>query len=177
MTNAKGQLGEQLVATWLQTQGWRILHHRWHCRWGEIDLITYRDVDGKNNSVSNLDINYQLYSPNPLPAKTESPILAFVEVKTRSRRNWDADGQLAITSSKQAKILRTAELFLAKHPDLSNLPCRFDVALVRYQRIYQNSRRDNTSNPLPTSTPQFGKPFLLEGYELILQDYIESAFF
>jgi len=177
MTTNKGQLGEQLVATWLQAQGWTILHHRWHCRWGEIDLIAYRDGEVKENPVSNLDINPQFQPPTPLPANAESPILAFVEVKTRSRGNWDADGQLAITSSKQAKIWRTAELFLAENPDLSDLPCRFDVALVRYHRICKNSRPVNTRNVLPTSAPQFGEPFLLEGYELILQDYIESAFF
>jgi len=113
MTNAKGQLGEQLVATWLQTQGWRILHHRWHCRWGEIDLITYRDVDGKNNSVSNLDINYQLYSPNPLPAKTESPILAFVEVKTR-RTPLTEDAFAAMTPRKQQRLIKAVHLYLAQ---------------------------------------------------------------
>ena len=176
MTNAKGQLGEQLVATWLQAQGWTILHHRWHCRWGEIDLIAYRDVQGKENSISNLDINPQFHSPTFSPANAESSILAFVEVKTRSRGNWDADGQLAITSSKQAKLWRTAELFLAENPDLSDLPCRFDVALVRYHRICKNSRQDNTKNLLPTSAPQVGEPFILEGCELILQNYIESAF-
>ena len=34
-----GSLGEKLVSHWLETQGWEILHHQWHCRYGEIDLI------------------------------------------------------------------------------------------------------------------------------------------
>ncbi|MEQ9668258.1 YraN family protein [Coleofasciculus sp. G2-EDA-02] len=176
MTNNKGQLGEQLVATWLQAQGWTILHHRWHCRWGEIDLIAYWDVEERENPLSNLGRNPQLYPPTPPPPNAESHILAFVEVKTRSRGNWDADGGLAITSSKQAKLWRTAELFLAEHPDLSDLPCRFDVALVRYHRLCQSSRPVAISDVLPTSAPQFGEPFTLGGYELILQNYIESAF-
>jgi len=33
-----GVLGEELVAQWLQSTGWVILH-RWRCRWGEIDII------------------------------------------------------------------------------------------------------------------------------------------
>ena len=43
-----GELGEQLVAGWLQTQDWVILHHRWRCRWGEIDLIAQRDTREKD---------------------------------------------------------------------------------------------------------------------------------
>ncbi|TAE52754.1 MAG: YraN family protein [Oscillatoriales cyanobacterium] len=40
-TNSRdlGTLGENLVAQWLQQQGWEILHRQYHCRWGEIDII------------------------------------------------------------------------------------------------------------------------------------------
>ncbi|HAX80139.1 MAG TPA: hypothetical protein DCY88_30965, partial [Cyanobacteria bacterium UBA11372] len=34
-----GILGEDFVASWLQAQGWTILHRRWRCRWGELDII------------------------------------------------------------------------------------------------------------------------------------------
>ncbi len=101
-----------------------------------------------------------------------SPILAFVEVKTRSRGNWDADGRLAITPSKQAKLWQTAELFLAEYPDLANLPCRFDVALVRYQRL----RRSVVEQTIPVPAVQIGQPIVVAGYQFILHEYIESAF-
>jgi putative endonuclease len=112
-------------------------------------------------------------------------VLAFVEVKTRSNRNWDADGRLAITPQKQAKLLQAAQLFLAEHPDFANLPCRFDVALVSCQRISQRSQRDCTDlSPSPVvsgkatqvSPIQLGQPIFRAGYRLILQDYIQSAF-
>jgi putative endonuclease len=197
-----GELGEQLVAGWLKTQDWVILHHRWRCRWGEIDLIacsgarergsnTQREQhtegateqgrgEATENFVANLETNQQINSPCP-----SSPLLAFVEVKTRSSGNWDADGLLAITPQKQAKLWQTAQLFLAERPDLANLPCRFDVALVSYQRLSQRSRRNDTAlshsstaigKAIKFSRVQLGQPTVVAGYRLILQDYIQSAF-
>ena len=157
-TSTIGELGEQLVAFWLQSQNWIILHHRWRCRWGEIDLIARQDEEGK------------LTDTDKQPP-TKSPLLAFVEVKTRSSRNWDADGRLAITPQKQAKLLQAAQLFLAEYPDLANLPCRFDVALVNCQRTSQPDSNSVSSLPL-----QLGQPIFKSGYRLILQDYIPSAF-
>ncbi|MEO0540546.1 MAG: YraN family protein [Cyanobacteria bacterium P01_A01_bin.105] len=111
-----GRYGEQLVQTWLEGQGWQILYRRFQSRWGELDLVAK---------------GYHAQPPGPLgAARLSSEMIAFVEVKTRSRGSWDADGLLAITRSKQKKILTTARLFLTRHPHWANLPCRFDVALV-----------------------------------------------
>lgn len=173
-----GELGEQLVAKWLQTQDWVILHHRWRCRWGEIDLIARQEESGRARVWESKRVS-------KIPLLPPSPLLAFVEVKTRSPGNWDADGVLTITPPKQAKLRRTAALFLSKRPDLANLPCRFDVALVNCQRVSQHSRCDHTSlSPAPGAIGkaiqvpplQLGQPVLAAGYQLILQDYIQSAF-
>lgn len=96
-----GVLGEDFIAQWLQSSDWKILHRRWRCRWGEIDII-----------ATNLDT------------------LAFIEVKTRSAGSWDAGGLLAITPQKQAKLWKTAQNFLATYQELADYACRFDVALV-----------------------------------------------
>lgn len=189
-----GELGEQLVAQWLQAQNCVILHHRWHCRWGEIDLIAQyaeRGIAGEPKTTSTTNHfgqqSYTLTSLHP-----HSPSLAFVEVKTRSSRNWDADGRLSITPQKQAKLWRAAQLFLAKYPELANLPCRFDVALVSYQRVSPHSHGVNPASipehhihvsSSPAAIPdaielpiQLGQPIFTAGYRLILQDYIPSAF-
>jgi putative endonuclease len=132
-----GKKGEEVVAQWLISRGGKVLHQRWRWKRGEIDLIAI-----------------------------ESDTLLFIEVKTRNRSNWDADGLLAITPQKQARIVRTAELFLLKHPHLAEQPCRFDVAIVRHQPI----------NRSIVGTPLYILADIAAGEHLLLIDYIPGAF-
>jgi putative endonuclease len=132
-----GKQGEEVVAQWLISRGGKVLHHRWRWKKGEIDLIAI-----------------------------ESNTLLFIEVKTRNRSNWDADGLLAITPQKQARIVSTAQLFLIKHPHLAEQPCRFDVAIVRHQPI---------SRSIPI-TPLYLVADITAGENLLLIDYIYGAF-
>lgn len=151
-TSKAGALGEALVAEWLRDRGWLILQQGWHCRWGELDLITGR----------------------PSSEEPTQPIaLAFVEVKTRSRGNWDCDGALAITARKRAKLWKTAQLFLADHPAWAELPCQFDVALVCYR---QSRLKQGLSLQRSSTTGGSNLESVEAGYHLILQDYIPAAF-
>lgn len=142
-----GVLGEDLVAQWLQSTGWIILHRRWRCRWGEIDIIAR---EARECSL---------------------PLLIFVEVKTRSRGNWDAGGILAITPQKQAKLWQTAQWFLGNYPEYVDYPCRFDAALVFCQRLSKNQNK-----LAETLNIQLGQAIAHSGYQLILKEYIPSAF-
>jgi putative endonuclease len=140
-----GKLGEEVVAQWLLASGGKVLERRWRWKRGEIDLIAI-----------------------------ESGTLLFIEVKTRNPSNLDADGLLAITSQKQAKIINTAQLYLLNHPHLADYPCRFDVAIVRHQ---PRSR----AIPVPggcanVGTPLYGTIDLESGERLLLLDYIANAF-
>jgi putative endonuclease len=136
-----GDYGEQLVCQWLASKQCQVLQRRWHSRFGEIDLI----AKGRSGEG---------------PLRCE--MLAFIEVKTRSQGNWDASGLLAVTRAKQNKIRTTARYFLVRHPHLSEMPCRFDIALVSCHNQPQNGS-------LSVEIPEFGK-------YLSLQSYIRDAF-
>ena len=83
-----GKLGENLVAEWVVSKGGQVLATRWHCTFGEIDVVALNPDDD----------------------------LIFIEVKTRSPRNIDEDGVLAVTRTKQRKLIQSAKLFQLKHP-------------------------------------------------------------
>jgi putative endonuclease len=107
-----------------------------------------------------------------------------VEVKTRSSGNWDAGGLLSITPRKQAKLWQTARYFLTTYPNLADYPCRFDVALVHYRKLANNQPRQLPKTPptIETATSlssmpfQIGEAIIVAGYQLVLQEYIPSAF-
>ena len=141
-----GTLGEDLVAQWLQSTGWIVLHRRFSCRWGEIDIIAqFQD------------------------AKLDNLTLAFIEVKTRSSGNWDAGGRSAITVQKQAKLWRTAQMFLSEYPEKADYPCRFDVAIVYCQRISKKLISVIASQEVIANSS--------DGvHNLTLQEYIPAAF-
>jgi putative endonuclease len=136
-----GDLGESLVAGWLRSQGWHLQTRQWHCTYGELDLVA---------------------SKGPANA---SGTLAFVEVKTRSSGNWDAYGLMSITRSKQAKLWKSARIYLLKHPQWTDATCRFDVALVACHP------GKSPAHLIPEKTLQVN-----EQKYLMLQDYIDSAF-
>ncbi|MEA5605136.1 YraN family protein [Nostoc sp. UHCC 0252] len=145
-----GELGEDLVAQWLQSTGWIILHRRFSSRWGEIDIIAQYDGIGEK-------------------LLTQHSLLAFVEVKTRTSGSWDAGGRSAITPQKQAKISRTAGIFLAQYPEKADYSCRFDVAIVYCQKISKNlTGVTATQEAVVTSSAA--------GYKFKLQEYILAAF-
>lgn len=137
-----GTLGELVVAQWLEQRGWQLLDRQWRCRWGELDLVMGYP---RQEAASGL------------------AAIAFVEVKTRRGHNWDSNGALAITPQKQAKLWKTAQYYLGQHPSWAEVPCQFDVALVRCQ---------TTVN----SPPKMSNSVLLGDTWFCLQDYITHAF-
>ncbi len=138
-----GQLGEEIISQWLEKKEYKIIESNWHCPWGEIDLIA-------------INKDYK--------------ILIFVEVKTRSKKNWDGNGIFSITNKKQDKLTITANSFLSKYPEYDNFNCRFDVALLTYQKIGKNN------NSKLVIKGNLGEKIDYQGYQFEIFDYIQNAF-
>jgi putative endonuclease len=141
-----GQFGEALVTTWVQQQGWQVITRGWHCRWGELDVVAFCP---------------------------KSICLAFVEIKTRTSGNWDENGLLAITPTKQRKLIYASQLFLAQHGCWAETPCRFDVALVSAKQIPRKNEGLREAN---WPVIRLGEAIAHQGYSLTLHTYLESAF-
>ncbi|MBA7653397.1 hypothetical protein ES703_61246 [subsurface metagenome] len=95
-----GRWGEKHCLRFLKRKGLKKLTRNFSCKTGEIDLIM---VD------------------------TDSTIV-FVEVRTRADETF-GPAESSITHSKKARLLRTAQYFLATN-NIENRPFRFDVVTI-----------------------------------------------
>ena len=91
----QGEDAEAACCAYLKSQGLKLVETNFHCRHGEIDIIML-----------------------------EKKTLVFVEVRFR-KNNYFGGGLESITTAKQGKLRRTAELFLQQNTHYEN--ARFDV--------------------------------------------------
>lgn len=92
-----GQAAEHAACHWLEAHGLHLIARNQRWRHGELDLVMR---DGNT--------------------------LVFVEVRYRANDRYGG-AAASITRSKQQRLIRAAAHFLAAHPALAQLPCRFDV--------------------------------------------------
>lgn len=100
--NIKGAMAERLALRHMKKQGLKRVDSNFAAPCGELDLIM-------------LDANS----------------LVFVEVRFRSKSRFGSAIE-SITSNKQKKVRKTAQLFLQYHPQHNHRQCRFDVVTVTY---------------------------------------------
>ncbi len=91
----QGEDAEAACCVYLKSQGLKLVDNNFSCRYGEIDIIMLN-----------------------------KKILVFVEVRFR-KNNTFGGGLESITTAKQRKLRRTAELFLQQNRQYEN--ARFDV--------------------------------------------------
>lgn len=92
-----GTAFEQRACAELERAGLKLLARNYATRHGELDLVM-RDGEA----------------------------VVFVEVRYRVRSSH-GDATASITRGKQDKLIRTAQLWLAEHPQHAQRACRFDV--------------------------------------------------
>ena len=107
-----GELGEKIAARYLQRLGWKLLYRNFRApKGGEVDLVL-RGGQG-------LDL------------------LVFVEVKTRTRRDFGRPLR-AVNSEKRALIMRGGNEWLrllGREPGASSLPDRRRMMSWRYDVV------------------------------------------
>lgn len=84
--NELGRTGEAVAAKYYQRQGWLLLDRNYRTRFGEIDLILYKE-----------------------------DTLVFAEVKTRSDDRFAAPAE-AVNAAKQRRIIKAAGQYLQHSP-------------------------------------------------------------
>jgi putative endonuclease len=99
--DAVGRYGEDLAADHLRAAGMVVLDRNWRCPEGEVDIVA-----------------------------ADRSVLAFVEVKTRSRAGFGAPAE-AVTRQKLARMRRVAACWLAEHAARANgRDVRIDIISV-----------------------------------------------
>ncbi len=91
---------ENKAVSYLINKGYQIVARNFHSIYGEIDIIAIKDG-----------------------------ILVFVEVKGRNNLKF-GNPEESISNKKILSIIRTAEIFLAKNPNLEFKEIRFDIISI-----------------------------------------------
>ena len=105
MSRARGAEYEALAARHLEAQGLRVLERNVSFRGGELDLVA-----------------------------EHGSTLVFVEVRYRGNASF-GDASESVEIRKQRRLVRAAELYLARHPERARRPCRFDVVAFDGERL------------------------------------------
>lgn len=99
-THQIGQKAEENALQFLLNQGFQLIVQNYHCQFGEIDLIVFKNE-----------------------------LLVFVEVRQRKASVF-GNAASSVTASKQRKISQAAAIFLQTHPQFETFDCRFDVIAI-----------------------------------------------
>ena len=88
---------EQRARVELERAGLKLLARNYTTRHGELDLVML-----DHDTVVFVEVRYRVYAGH-------------------------GDALASVTRGKQDKLIRTAQLWLAAHPQHAHRPCRFDV--------------------------------------------------
>ena len=97
----KGLSAETEARDYLERQGLRCLAHNFHCRFGEIDLVM-----------------------------RDGTTVCFVEVKYRGSGAFGG-AAFALPATKQRRLIKTAQFYLAANRRFAAAPLRFDALLIQ----------------------------------------------
>lgn len=94
---AAGDVFESRACAALERAGLKLLARNFTTRYGELDLVML-----------------------------DRTTVVFVEVRYR-KSSFHGDAATSVTTSKQGKLIKAAQQWLAQHPQYAQRSCRFDV--------------------------------------------------
>lgn len=98
-----GSRGEDLAAAYLTAKGFTVAERNVRFPWGELDLVCRKGRE-----------------------------VVFVEVKARAGTAYGHPEE-AVTRAKQRHLVRSAQAYMANHPELRAAPYRIDVIAITYR--------------------------------------------
>ena len=109
-----GNIGEGVAKNYLKEKGYKILDKNFrYSKLGELDIITQRDDD-----------------------------IIFFEVKARMRKGLsEFNPEDNITQTKQKKLVKLAQIWLAKHPPAGGTDISWQIDILAIE-IYRNKSFD-----------------------------------
>ncbi|MFP4443464.1 MAG: YraN family protein, partial [Spirochaetia bacterium] len=96
----KGKQGEKSAAEYLAESGYRILERNYRLKFGEVDIIAYKDG-----------------------------VLVFTEVKTWEAYSFE-NIEFVMNARKQNKITAVSKYFLSVHPEYTDSNIRYDLIFL-----------------------------------------------
>ncbi len=99
----KGKYGESLAKEYIISKAYKILELNYTTKLGEIDIIAL-----------------------------DKDIIAFIEVKTRSNRNFGFAYE-AVNYKKQKKIINTSKIYI-NNKNIKNIQIRYDIIEVYLEK-------------------------------------------
>lgn len=100
-----GKEQEKRAEQWLEENGYVILQRNFYCRYGEIDLIAWKES-----------------------------YLVFIEVKYRSNEKKGLPEE-SVNAKKRKQLEKVAMFYLMKSGLSEDTPCRFDVVAILENKI------------------------------------------
>ena len=135
-SKAKGDIGEQLAAEYLQSQGYSILERNARYFGCEVDIICDVMTDEFGNVAGNKRrLNFTFVGRRKRVENIKNPytgsknrIIVFCEVKTRNSDEFGS-GAEAVTGYKVGRYVQAAKGYLQKN-GLTDVDVRFDIIEV-----------------------------------------------
>ena len=151
-----GKAGEEIACRYLESKGYKIIERNFRKKWGEIDIVCKKKAQDFRTDKSQ-DLHKPLFKSilsgivNVLHGTKEYSIgsdfddkIVFIEVKTLKSGNLNPEDN--VTLSKQKKLIRTCELYLAEKNFNMDTDWQIDVVAITLDRSTNKATINHIEN-------------------------------